>query len=476
VLKWSSTDLFQLMYMALKIHINERQCLEHYQSDICCIQESYINKSDALQWKCEWGGELLYVEGTSHSKGQVILLSKKCAQSKHSVLYQSERILAMSISIEQHTIVIINVYGPSVQKDKHTFLLELSDVCNNYVSDADNIYVVGDFNMVMNNAKDILAGEKHNTGEVKLFNDTIDNLQLNDVWRMFHPDDNQYTWHRTNPFIARRLDYIFASDSALTNVHGCGTLTVPSSDHKGVYCDIQFSSYVKGPSYWKFNNSQLHDKTYIDGMNSLIDEICIEDSREPQEKWEFCKVKMRDFSINYGKSKAMDNRNKATQVREKLEEAEKQLCEHPHDAVLQNKVSQLLLQFDLHSIHEAKGAQTRARVKWIEEGERNNKYFLSLEKTKAINNTITSLVDSNGDIVTDQSKVRDAQYNYYKKLYSKKVVYANQQDNMAQFLSSMDIPQLSEEQKQSCEGEIDIEEAGYALSDINNGSAPGVMD
>jgi exonuclease III len=312
------------------------RALHKYQSDICCIQESYISKSDASQWKCEWGGELLYVEGTSHSKGQVILLSKKCAQCRYSVLYQSERVLAISISIEQHTIVIINVYGPSVQKEKNTFLLELSEVYNKYSSDADDIFVVGDFNMVIDNEKDILAGENHNIGEVKQFNDTIDNLQLNDVWRMFFPEDKQYTWHRTNPFIARRLDYIFASDSAFTKVHGCGTLTVPSSDHKGVYCDLQFSSFVKGPSYWKFNNSLLRDKTYIDGINSLIDQTHSEDNLEPQNKWEFCKLKIRDFSINFSKSKSMDNRNKDNQLREKLEDAEKQLCEHPHDTELQN--------------------------------------------------------------------------------------------------------------------------------------------
>jgi hypothetical protein len=101
------------------------------------------------------------------------------------------------------------------------------------------------------------------------------------------------------------------------------------------------------------------------------------------------------------------------------------------------------------------------------------KYVLNLEKTKAINNTITSLVDSKGDIVTDQSTVRDAKYHFYKKTFIKKVVYANQQDNIAQFLSIMDIPKLSNEQKRSCEGVFDVDEAGCALSDMKNGSAPG---
>jgi exonuclease III len=449
------------------------RALHTYKSDICCIQESYVSNSDVAVWKREWGGELFYVEGTSHSKGQVILLSKKISQCMYTVLYQSDRILAITLNIEQHNIAIVNVYGPSVQKDKINFLSEITEVYDKVLSEVDNVFIVGDFNMVMNNALDIIAGDEHNVDEVKKFNDTIDKLQLNDVWRMFYPDDKQYTWHRDNPFIARRLDYIFASDSVFSNILNCGNLIVPSSDHKGVYCDLQFSAFVKGPSYWKFHNSFLHDKLYTEKMNLLIDDIAEDVELEPQMKWEYCKVKIREYSITYGKSKSMDNHNKLYRIKTQLEEVDKLLCDDPQNTDLQTKVTQLTLQYNLQSLHEAKGAQIRSRVKWIEQGEKNNKYFLGMEKVKAINNTITSLEDNNGRVVTEQTEVRDMQYNYYKTLYSKKVNYSEQQENLTEFLSNLNVPQLSEDNKLSCEGMIDTDETGRALSDMRNGSAPG---
>ena len=45
---------------------------------------------------------------------------------------------------------------------------------------------------------------------------------------------------------------------------------------------------------------------------------------------------------------------------------------------------------------QAEGAAIRARVKWLEEGEKNSKYFLGLEKSRQANNAIKIIEDSNG--------------------------------------------------------------------------------
>jgi hypothetical protein len=42
---------------------------------------------------------------------------------------------------------------------------------------------------------------------------------------------------------------------------------------------------------------------------------------------------------------------------------------------------------------KAKGAQIRSREKWVEFGEKNNAYFLDLEKKRQIKMSITKLLD-----------------------------------------------------------------------------------
>lgn len=54
------------------------------------------------------------------------------------------------------------------------------------------------------------------------------------------------------------------------------------------------------------------------------------------------------------------------------------------------------LALDLYALHEANGAQTRSKIKWIEEGERNTKYFLGLEKTNHNRKIMSALKNKNG--------------------------------------------------------------------------------
>lgn len=42
------------------------------------------------------------------------------------------------------------------------------------------------------------------------------------------------------------------------------------SDHSIVVLELKFSSFKKGCGLWKFNNSLLHDKTYVDKVKQTI--------------------------------------------------------------------------------------------------------------------------------------------------------------------------------------------------------------
>ena len=51
----------------------------------------------------------------------------------------------------------------------------------------------------------------------------------------------------------------------------------------------------------------------------------------------------------------------------------------------------------------ARGAQTRAGARFIEEGEKNTRYFLGLEKAPAAANTTTSLKTDDDNAITSQA-------------------------------------------------------------------------
>ena len=73
-------------------------------------------------------------------------------------------------------------------------------------------------------------------------------------------------------------------------------------------------------------------------------------------------------------------RNKLKSLQSLISNYDKERIDTPKDELI-NEMKDTKLSLDIFSLYEAQGAQTRARMKWIENGERNNKYFLGLEKS-----------------------------------------------------------------------------------------------
>jgi hypothetical protein len=67
---------------------------------------------------------------------------------------------------------------------------------------------------------------------------------------------------------------------------------------------------------------------------------------------------------------------------------------------LVSKIYINLLEIKLEQIYQekAKGAQVRAREQWVELGEKNNSYFLGLEKERQVKKSINKIKNENNDI------------------------------------------------------------------------------
>ena len=77
----------------------------------------------------------------------------------------------------------------------------------------------------------------------------------------------------------------------------------------------------------------------------------------------------------------------------RLNEFEKQLAKQKdNEGLKKKKKRKLKAEFEINELAKALGVQTRSRIKFIEEGEKNTAFFLALYKSKATSNTITSNV------------------------------------------------------------------------------------
>jgi len=208
-------------------------------------------------------------------------------------------------------------------------------------------------------------------------------------------------------------------------------------------------------------------------MNTFIETIQAESPiQNPSVKWDLCKVKIQEFCIEYSKNKSRQNKSKYKSTSEELNRVEKDLAENPDNLTLQKELQRLKLETEVQSIQHAKSAQMRSRAKFIEEGEKNTKYFLNIEKANANKKIMDRLINEEGNAVTSQQEIMKEQVKYFTKTFSKKGCF---DENQAEtFITNCDIPQVTKEQNDFLESEITEKYFAEALGKLNNGSSPGL--
>ena len=169
--------------------------------------------------------------------------------------------------------------------------------------------------------------------------------------------------------------------SNLQHVNSCTMVQAPTHDHKAVSLDIQFCDKKRGRGYWKLNNSVLNDDEYREGIVNLYTETTRQYGGQVSNAllWEFLKVKIKQFSISYCVMKSKTTQNQIKELEKRLD-----LLDELTSKELDNEESRIdrkLLKQQLDAMYEQKAAgyQVRSRGKWIEQGEKSNSYFLSLE-------------------------------------------------------------------------------------------------
>lgn len=122
---------------------------------------------------------------------------------------------------------------------------------------------------------------------------------------------------------------------------------------------------------------------------------------------------------------------------------------------------------------KTRGTILRSRARWHEQGERNNKYFLNLEKRNHSRKLVSKLKLQNGSVITNQFDILEEQSKFYKSLYN-----SQQSDNADQaetgvFFNPSNITTLSDHEQASCEGLITEIEAFKALKEFAAAKTPG---
>ena len=117
-----------------------------------------------------------------------------------------------------------------------------------------------------------------------------------------------------------------------------------------------------------------------------------------------------------------------------------------------------------------KRQKIRSKCEWYQHGEKPTKFFLNLEKHKAINTTARYLIDDGKDI-TELKEINACICTFYKNLFKKNVSKSVSEEKS--FLESIALPNLTSKSFDICESEITEKDLITALKIMPIGKSPG---
>ena len=445
--------------------------------DIIGLQETYLTNNDINLIKNEWGDNFHISEGTTHSKGLLTLFGSSIKYDDATIKTKNERCLISKITIDKVNMCVANFYGPCNDNEKCSFLGKFKTTINRIYTDSptDNLIVLGDFNIVINNKVDIVSGQPHNPNIVKLFNDNINELLLNDIWRLNNGNIKDFTWSKKNPLLARRLDYIFIDNDLLPFCVDSNIKTFGFSDHRAVTITLDFASFKRGPGTFKFNTNLLHN---IDFVNDVKKEILHINNMDlnPHIKWEYIKIQIKSLGMMYGRSLAIERSNNKKELYHDLKEIEKKIVTSPECELTAKKYDLIKQKLESIIVAETEGARIRSGQRWAEEGEKCTKYFLNLEKQRSKSNTIFKLMKQNSlDFVTTSDDILSELTNNFSNIYNVTGAMRENECNFDKlFLDKSDSLNENEVENLNIENELVENDVLLALKKSKNGSSPGL--
>ena len=450
--------------------------------DFVALQETHVANLNIIEAiSMEWGGPVHFVRGTGWGKGLMTLFNPKFNKIDTNIVFQSDRVLVSSLQLGLEKINIINVYGPSETRDKAEFFQNLGPIIKDNLEGYDhNSIVLGDMNIAKGDL-DILSGAPHSKAIRQSFNFFIESLQLIDAFRVVHPEVKTFTWRKTcrRPRkgwcnSARRIDYILINENLNPYIRSCSVVNPGFSDHRAILLELEFSSFSFGPGLFKLNTSLLRDKNYCRIINEEIRNTVEEyKGLNPQVVWEMVKINVREISQQYSRYLARERKLLNNNYESELKQLESLLEQYPEDTELNMKADAVKNKLETEDLYKSKGAQIRSRTKYIEEGERNTKFFLNLEKSRSNSNTITRLT-CGSESTCDENKILEEIRNKFKSRYNNSSLgYETVSNLLDEYVSNIELPTISEDGKQLCDEKISEREVAKSVKLMNDNSAPG---
>ena len=199
---------------------------------------------------------IFHANGKQKKAGIAILISDKIELKIKKITRDKEGYyITINRSIQEEDITIVNTYALNIGAPQY-IRQTLTDIKGETDS---NTIIVGDFNATLT-PKDRSSKQKINK-ETQVLNGTLDEMDLIDIFRTFHPNAEEYTFFSSAHGTFSRIDYILGHKSNLSKYKKIEIISSIFSDHSAIRLGINCKKKtVRNTNIWRLYNTFLNNQ------------------------------------------------------------------------------------------------------------------------------------------------------------------------------------------------------------------------
>ena len=187
-------------------------------------------------------------------------------------------------------------------------------------------------------------------------------------------------------------------------------------------------------------------------------------------RWEYIKYKCREFSRNFSIKMSKERKARRLALEMRLANLEGLISSNSSHDLLEEYSK---YKSDLESLYNyiTAGIILRSKSEWYEDGEKSSKYFLNLEKRNKAKSHIRKLLISSNAEISKHSDIMNHIKEFYASLYKRRSTKT--EHDCLKYLHNINIPQLSQSERESCQGLLTKRECWKALCSMKSNKSSG---
>lgn len=438
-------------------------------AQIVLLQETHLNSTEHEKLKRMGFSKVYYSSYKSgHRRGVAILISQRVTFEQLSEIKDKEgRYLLVSGKIEGVQITLLNVYAPP--GSDVFFYRKMFDL----MIEATGIVICGgDWNIRLNPKIDS-SKESTQMSLHKKLKVLMSELGVMDLWRDFYPTNRDYTHYSHPHAVYSRIDYFFIFKRDRHRIHYCEIGNIDLSDHAPLLLSLEINNNPRN-TLWKLNSSILNNLQFKTQMKEDI-KLFLEENDNgevgPEIIWDTLKAVVRGKIISFCAGKKKERQLRLSELNRELKELETKHKKEPKLS-LTLKLKEIRNKINILYSQEIEKKMLYTKQKYYESGSKFLKLLAWKLQKQQVDNSIYKIRNLDSKTLSyKQNEIQMTFQNYYKRLYTQP--HLEDEQRIGQFLESLNLPTLSEDQNIKLISEITEEELNNAISRLKPNKSPG---